>query len=470
LQFSRSALASYAFSSDTTAHGEARSENSKESWGLALGRGYRYHQSLDRSIVRDAKGNQTEKRNEFASFATDPAEPIFASGERRAVFGEKKASEISEKWNGGLALGGLALRTEGLDIRRAQMGALKSEKNYSLLGKMALMAGWKATYTAFDRTDKDPKTKLERDEIGSELIISGSAGPLQFALKSLDYENRMDETAERARQEISVTPVRSLSLGPLQKGALTFAFGSDRIKAGVKDEEAADNGGNTGGNTHGLTFEGLIGAHRLALDYADGLTADGLPTLSKGIRFTSDSRRRFLVNGLYKMKRVVTPKGAESLLLRAWNVNYQIVRGHKITYSFLSNPEKPDGSIEKRQAESIAYAAGFGSGGGTLSAEYRTAKDAAKDTTTRTTAFSLVSPASSFTAYEVSYISEDVLTGGKLCGTETYILAYQFQPERGGATQVELAARWIERTGGDTSSPKDAADEAQANIEIKTAW
>ncbi len=466
LQFSRSALASYAFSSDTAAQGEARTESSKESWALALGRGYRYRQSLDRTAVRDAKGKKTEKRTEFASFATDPAGPLFASGERRAVLGDKKASEVTEKWSGGLGLGGLSLRTEGLEIRRAQMGALKSEKNYSLLGKVALMAGWKAAYTAFDRTDRDPKTKLERDEIGSELTINGSAGLFQIALKNLDYDNRLDVSAERARQEITVTPTRFLALGPLQKGAITFAFGSDKIKAGVRNEETAGDGA-AGGKTHSLTFEGLIGAQRVALDYADGLTAEGLPTLSKGIRFTSDSRRHLLVSGLYRMKRVVTPKGAESLLMRAWNVNYRIVRGHKITYSFLSNPEKPDGSIEKRQAESVAYVAGFGDGG-MLSAEYRTAKDEAKDTTTRTTAFSLVSPASSVTAYEVSYLNEAVLAGDKLCGTETYILAYQFQPE-GGATQVELAARWIERTG-DTVTPKDAPDEAQANIEIKTAW
>jgi len=70
--------------------------------------------------------------------------------------------------------------------------------------------------------------------------------------------------------------------------------------------------------------------------------------------------------------------------------------------------------------------------------------------------------------YEMSYLGEQITEGDKKGGSETYVLAYQFQPE-GGTTHIGLAARWIERSG-DQSTRKDTPDEAQAHVEIKLSW
>lgn len=464
LQVGRGGLISYAFASDAVAQGENHTDNQKAIWSLALGRGYLYRRSLDRTWSQDAKNRRgVRQRIEFTQFATDPAEPIFANGERRRSFFGNDDPEIYEKWQGGLTIGGLSLRMDGLSARPSGTGTA-GQKNHNLLGKLALLAGWSATYTAYDRNDKDPATQQIRDETGKELTLSGAFGAVRLRLKSLSYDNRRDTNTLRNCRELSLTNARPLSLGPLRQSAFTLGYTSETLRGACGEEDTSPRDG----RTLRVVLDGLLGPHRLAAEYADGrLTGDSAPVQNKGFRFTSDERGRFRLGLRRRTRQAAGAQGIESLRTRLCTLDYRLPGNGKLTYARGVNPETPDGGVEKCRSETLGCVADLGRGG-KLAASFRTSEQANGKGALRGTAFSLISPAGDVCSYEFSYLNEKTGDGDRRGRSESYVLSFQFLPE-GGAASVQLAARWTTRSG-DVATVPSSADEARANVEVKMNW
>lgn len=445
LQLARNTRTSFSLFSAAVGQGAARTTTGKQAWSIETGRGFLYRQSLDLVRATDGK-KQSQQRSEFQQFALDPAARITGSGERKTTVADSGKSEISEKWNGRLALGGLSLKTEGYDTRRVGMD-LKSEKAYGVDGKLLLARGWSATYTAFDRANKDEKTKKDRSEVGSELMVAGRLGTFGVALKNAAFDNRLDKISGYTRREVVLTPLKPISVGPLKKSNITVAYSADTVE------------GNEAGRTRRLGYDAYLGPHRIAFEYADGIAYRGPDTLTKSFLLDSDPDRRIHVGLLYKVRNV---QGEAPVFIRSWDVDLKISDGQKFTYDFVANAEKPDGTIDKIRSERAAYVADLG-GGGKLSADYKSLEDFTKRTLTRGASFSLLSPTSEVTAYELQYIKELTVSAEGRQQVQTYVLKYLYQPA--SATKVEVAARWVDRH--ESKSKQVLPDEAQANIDVK---
>ncbi len=494
LRLGKSGLATFTSLSDVRSEGEKQqTENDKQDVRLTLGRGFLLRQSSETTATVDAKGVLFSQSTLLAQFATDPNAPLFASGERRTFTGEKDDSEKNEKWNGGLTLGGFSLRANGMGAQRSgtlAKVALAKEKNNGLSSHLSLGGDWKAVYTAFDRLNKDPQTKQDRDETQSEQSVSGTApgGVVKVALASTTYDDRRDAAGETEKDEISVATVRPLDVGPLEKATVALTLGADRTSAKTTASAAGEPGTAAAnapapagpapgaGRTRKVVLEGqLFRTGRLALEYGDRVAPGKPVVIGKGIRFVTDKKSRLQADVQLKVRPVPDAEGMNrQVVSRAITAAYRLARDQIITYRFSGNPEKPDGSVEKRAAEAIGYTAGLGQGA-KLSGEYRTACDRTAKTSSRAFALSLTGPAAKAgaggaagTSYELSYLDEQITEGDKTGEMDTYVLAYQFQPD-GGLTQIGLAARWIDR-GGDLPAYKDARDEALAHVEIKLNW
>lgn len=446
LRLGRAALASCTLGSDTTTEGETRTENNKQCWGLEFGRGFLLRRSEDDTWTQDRQGRRPVRRITFTQFATDPAGSLFASGERRACIEGDDTAEVSRKWKGGLTLGGLSLRADGLSIRWA--GARPSERNDNLAGKLLLPGGWSATYDRYDRVGKDPRTGLDRDEAGQSLIVGGVVGALRIALTDLSYDDRRPEARGGDRREICLASARPGRFGPLRQGSFTLTFGARTPQGG------------SGGRTCRISFDGLLGAHRLAFEHDGGSRLSG-----SGFRFTSNERRCLRVDLMYGVK--PDARDGRSIRTRSCGLDWKIGANRTLSYSRLVNPVRTDGVIERRRAETIRYLADLGRGG-KLAADYSLCAEPEKNARTRIASFSLVTPASETSGCELSCAREQSRSGNCRGETRTYQLAFHLQPA-GGALEAALAARWVDHSG-DLHGVGDACDEAQASGEIKVRW
>jgi len=153
-----------AFNEETNI-GDDRTGVAKENMAVDFGRGYQWMQSLEKSLRTNAEGQTTEIRTDVVKFATDPAAPLYLAGEHKETQGLESANEVSQIWRTGLTMGGLAFKVDGLGIRRLNMPSLQAnEKNINVAASLKLFAGFTARYNFYDRADKDPQTKLFRDE------------------------------------------------------------------------------------------------------------------------------------------------------------------------------------------------------------------------------------------------------------------------------------------------------------------
>lgn len=444
-QWGKNTRTSFTLSSQTIAQGAARTRIGKQAWGLEFGRGYAYKQSREGQHATDGK-QETARRTEFQQIALDPKLPITGTGERRAAFLEDGKSEITEKWSGKATVGKLMLKTDGYDIRRVGL-ALKSEKVQNFDGRLPLFRDWIATYGAYDRALKDPKTKVEMDEIGSELAVTGRVGTMGITLKEVRFDNRLDKIYGFTRNEITVVPLKPITLGPLKKSRLTVSYAADKV------QEKAE------GRTRRIAYDGMFGPHRVAFEYGDTITYQGPDTVTKSLLFDSDPNRRLHVLGQYKVRNV---QGEAPIFVRAWTVDLKIAANQKFNYNYQVNPEQPNGAIRRVKSETAAYVADLGRGG-KAAAGYKFINDFDKKTVTRGASFSLLSPTSDVTAYEFQYAREMTLTPEGRLDTQSYALKYLFQP--GEDTHIEVMAKWIDRTG--TNPKKVEPSEAQANVDVK---
>jgi hypothetical protein len=391
------------------------------------------------------------RRNELMRFATDPALRWFAAAERHASFADDPAtSEEGEKWNAGVLLGGLSLKSDGYEVRRTGGTGLKREKNLNLTGSLALPGAATLRYVAFDRTDIDPKTKQPRNEIGSEWEAQAGAGAYQIVLKQIAYDNRRDVEIGTARQEIAITPRKALKrLGPFRDANLSLAYGIERSK------EKAE------GRNRKVSYKAGLGAHRVAFGYEETERAEGPGSVSRSFQWDSSPDRPLRFGALY---RVQTRHGEPALWGRAWSAEYQVAPECRLAYRFGLNPEQPDGTTRPLRTESASFAGKLGRDG-KIAAEYQTTLDLAKNTAARGASFSLLSPTSDVTAYEAQFSRRSTRTpDGGWTDLQSYALKYLHQS--GEETRVEIAARWIRREGTVARQNKEP-DEIQANVDVK---
>lgn len=496
LRLNKSAFAAYTFSSDVQTIGSLqRTEREKQDASVQLGRGYLLRQFSDAATTVDAAGNVCERRTLVSQFATDPAAPLWASGERRLFSSNDSnadknnptaaAAEARDTWKGGLTLGGLSVRGDGLKIERRGPLAqtqLAEEHKRTLLARLPFGGGWTADYLLLDRRERDEKTKQDSDETKREYSAGGPilGGALRLILAGLTYDDRRDAVAETQKTEIAVSSTRPLNLGLLDKTTLTAALGTIQVRDNNDREAEAGRSANVGaGRTRRIALEGLFANFRFGAEYSETALPGKPVIVGKAIRFASDNQKsRLQVNVHLKVRPAPADAGmSRQVVSRQFCATYNLARGHLLSYQFTGNPEKPDGNVEKREAESLTYAAQWGRGA-RFGATYQRAGDRASNAFTRSVGLSLSGPLTAaaaaggsgtpLAAYELSYLGEQTHIGDKSGQRDTYVVAYQFQRD---TTQIGLAARFVER-GGNLPRPQvaAAADEAQAHFEIKMNW
>ena len=385
--------------------------HNKYTFDYVMGKGKITLSALHDSLKNEKPGNAETIETSMLHFNTDMQKRTFIIGDIKSIkntngkFEDTQTLKLNTKLNARMAFIGTrsTIRTEEMSV---------ASQEYAVSGKITSKVNLAAKF--------------------GETLVNGL-------------------TATKVR-ELSLNPDAPKDYGAFKQVNWKFGYGQ------------VQNGGKVQTESQLIKIDTNFLKHQLGVEYASGITKEGNSSIIQTVNLSSnpDPKLKVNYNLAYKMRDTGAPK---NILVRNYNADWQITPFAKLIYSYNSNKEKPDGSIEPIGAESFKLTTAINKtlglqGQWEHSANYNTKYD--RDTLS----FGIAGKLSAKGTVEAGYGFDSVLTNGVKAESRTYKLKYDQQVDADHF--LSLSGTYTDWQGARPASV--TTDDVQYQIDFKTVF
>lgn len=261
---------------------------------------------------------------------------------------------------------------------------------------------------------------------------------------------------------VTVGKVRELSLKP--DAVKDYgAFKQTNWQVGFGQVQ---NGGKIQTESKILKLDTNLIKHKLDMQYVSGITKEGASSIVKSVSIIPDPdpKRKINYSLAYKAKDTGAP---QTVLIRAYNADWQITPYSKLIYNYFSNTEKPDGTIEPVGSESLKLTSAISKNIGLQGQwEHSSSDKIGSQFDKNTLSLGLAGKLSAKGTFEAGYGFDNVLSKNGRVESRTYRIKYNQQID--ADHYLSLSGRYTDWQG-----PKPASvttDDVQYQIDFKTVY